>query len=164
MRTATAGITVLLCLLLGACGFQLRGLAQTPNLDSLALSGGSSQLRFGLEDRLQDMDILVHNEAPYRLVISDEDWNRRTGAVDRQGRQAELELRYQLRWHLEDRHSGAMLSPSQRLVAMRTFAYFPDNATASSDEEQLVRADLYEDLIARLINQLARVSQDLERH
>ncbi|EKF75768.1 rare lipoprotein B [Alcanivorax hongdengensis A-11-3] len=162
MRLLRPFLVLLLTVWLSACGWQLRGATQTPSLDTVTLKGASAQLRYPLEDKLEDEGVLVHNESPYILVIEDEDWSRRTAAVDDQGRQAEIELRYQIVWHLESRDSGALLTAPKRLMALRSFAWYPDNATASSDEEQLVREDLYDDIIVRLINQLAAATQGWE--
>ena len=160
---ASAGITALiLSLLLTACGWQLRGTTSKPNLETLAVSGASTELRYTLEDELENQDVLVHSEAPYILVIDDEDWMRRTSAVDAQGRQAEIELRYTLYWHIEDRKTGALLTTPKRVMALRTLPWYPENATASSDEESMVRDDLYEDMSYRLINQIATASQRWE--
>ena len=87
---------------------------------------------------------------------------RRTSAVDAQGRQAEIELRYTLYWHIEDRKTGALLTTPKRVMALRTLPWYPENATASSDEESMVRDDLYEDMSYRLINQIATASQRWE--
>ncbi|MDX1803900.1 MAG: LPS assembly lipoprotein LptE [Alcanivorax sp.] len=148
-------LVMLLSAWLCACGWQLRGATRAPNLETVTLKGGNAQLRYDLEDKLEDQGVLVHSQSPYVLVIESEDWSRRTAAVDDRGRQAEIELRYEVKWHLQDRDSGALLTAPQRMMALRSFAWYPDNATASSDEEQLVRDDLRDDLITRLINQLA---------
>ena len=155
MRFSKPLLILLLCAWLGACGWQLRGATRTPNLETVTLTGGGAELRYALEDKLEEQGVLVHNHSPYVLIIESEDWSRRTAAVDDRGRQAEIELRYEVKWHLQDRDSGALLTAPQRMMALRSFAWYPDNATASSDEEQLVKDDLRDDLITRLINQLA---------
>ena len=162
---AFAGITtLLLTLLLTACGWQLRGTTSTPSMETLTVSGASTELRYTLEDELEDQGVLVHNQAPYILVIDDEDWMRRTSAVDAQGRQAEIELRYTLRWHIKDRKSGALLTTPTRMMTLRNLPWYPENATASSDEEQLVRDDLFLDMAYRLINQIAAASEGWETY
>ena len=89
--TVRATTRVILLLVLGlalsACGWQLRGTTSTPSMETLTVSGASTELRYTLEDELEDQGVLVHSEAPYILVIDDEDWMRRTSAVDAQGRQ-----------------------------------------------------------------------------
>jgi LPS-assembly lipoprotein len=159
---ATSRLTLLLVLglVLSACGWQLRGTTSTPSMETLTVSGASTELRYTLEDELEDQGVLVHNQAPYILVIDDEDWMRRTSAVDAQGRQAEIELR----WHIKDRKSGALLTTPTRMMTLRNLPWYPENATASSDEEQLVRDDLFLDMAYRLINQIAAASEGWETY
>lgn len=150
-------------LLLSACsGWHLRGQTATPNFESITLQGASARLRYTLEDLLEPNGVLVHNQSPYVVEITDEEWNQRTAAVDDRGRAAERELRYEITWQLIDRDTGAMLNPPRRLTAIRSFAYSPDNVTATSDEEDLVRTDLIEDISYRLINQLANASRKIQ--
>ena len=92
--TVNAITTLLLTLLITACGWQLRGATSVPTMESLSLVGASTELKYSLEDELENQGVLVHNESPYQLIIDDEEWMRRTSAVDDQGRQAEIELRY----------------------------------------------------------------------
>ena len=155
--------TVVLSVLLSACGWQLRGATLAPNIESLALVGASTKLKYAVEDTLAEHDILVFQEARHQLEVRDEEWMRRTSAVDAQGRQAEIELRFTLYWHVRDRKTGALLTTPRRLMVLRTLPWYPENATASSDEEQLVRDDLYEDMSQRLINQIATASQRWEQ-
>lgn len=162
--TVNAITTLLLTLLLSACGWQLRGTTSVPTMESLTLSGASTELKYSLEDELENQGVLVHNESPYELIIDDEEWMRRTSAVDDQGRQAEIELRYTLYWHLRDVKTGALLTTPKRLMALRSLPWYPENAIASSDEEQLVRDDLYEDMTFRLINQIAVASKGWETY
>lgn len=162
--TVNAITTLLLTLLITACGWQLRGATSVPTMESLTLIGASTELKYSLEDELENQGVLVHNESPYQLIIDDEEWMRRTSAVDDQGRQAEIELRYTLYWHLRDVKTGALLTTPKRMMALRSLPWYPENATASSDEEQLVREDLYEDMTFRLINQIAVASKGWETY
>ena len=50
------------------------------------------------------------------------------------------------------------------MMTLRNLPWYPENATASSDEEQLVRDDLYEDMTFRLINQIAVASKGWETY
>lgn len=150
-------------LLLAACsGWQLRGQTSTPELESITLDGASARLRYTLEDELEPSGVLIHGESQNIVMILDERWDSRTAAVDARGRAAERELRYEITWQLVDRDTEAMLNPPRRISALRSFAYSPDNVTATSDEEELVRDDLYEDVAYRLINQLANAARKID--
>ena len=49
-------------------------------------------------------------------------------------------------------------------MTLRNLPWYPENATASSDEEQLVRDDLFLDMAYRLINQIAAASEGWETY
>ena len=53
---ATSRLTLLLVLglVLSACGWQLRGTTSTPSMETLTVSGASTELRYTLEDELED--------------------------------------------------------------------------------------------------------------
>ena len=106
--------------------------------------------------------MLIHGQSQNIVMILDERRDSRTAAVDARGRAAERELRYEITWQLVDRDTEAMLNPPRRISALRSFAYSPDNVTATSDEEELVRDDLYEDVAYRLINQLANAARKID--
>lgn len=150
-------------LLLSACtGWQLRGQTSTPDLESITLDGASARLRYALEDELAPSGVQIHGHSRNVVMILEERWDSRTAAVDERGRAAERELRYEITWQLVDRDTQAMLNPPRRIAALRSFAYSPDNVTATSDEEELVRDDLYEDVTYRLINQLANAARSID--
>ncbi|KAF0807432.1 rare lipoprotein B [Alcanivorax xiamenensis] len=158
-------LLVLATLLLTACsGWQLRGQTHTPQFESVTLAGGTAQLRYTLERELTPLGVLLHGESPYVIRVIDERWDRRTAAVDERGRIAELELHYELVWQLIDRDTQAPLNPPRHIRALRNLAYYPDNITASSDEEEMIRQDLYDDIVYRLINQLADASRKVQRN
>ena len=74
--TVNAITTLLLTLLITACGWQLRGATSVPTMESLSLVGASTELKYSLEDELENQGVLVHNESPYQLIIDDEEWMR----------------------------------------------------------------------------------------
>lgn len=153
--------TLLLTLLLAGCGFQLRGAPQYQNLESLTLQGGSFDLRDGLIDALEASDVLVHDASPQILQIDTERTDRRTVAVDSQGRAAEIELRYTFHWQLLDSKNRVAITPRRRIALVRSFNYDPENATASSDEELYTLADMYQDATWQLLRQLDAATRNL---
>lgn len=151
MRTLWA---LLALALLAGCGFQLRGAPQYQQLESLTLLGGSFDLHDGLINALEASDVLVHDASPHTLQIGSERIDRRTVAVDSQGRAAEIELRYTFTWQLLDSRTQSAITPRRRITLVRSFNYDPENATASSDEELYTRADMHRDATWQLLRQL----------
>lgn len=163
--TPLAGLLFGLCfaaVLSGCSGWQLRGNTHTPLFQSLSLHNASARLRYTLEDQLDKTGVPLYAEARYIVNIIDERLSHRTAAVDQRGRAAERELTYEIIWQLVDRKTGAILNPPRHIMAIRSFAYSPDNVTATSDEENLVEADIYDDVVYRLVNQLADASRKIQ--
>ncbi|MBA3981043.1 MAG: hypothetical protein C0462_10630 [Alcanivorax sp.] len=144
-------------LLLAACGWQLRGTPQYLALESLSLDGPSYELRRRLELALEESGVAVHGDSTRRLAITEERWDRRTVAVDAQGRAAEIELRYGFSWLLRDRN-GEAETPRRRINLVRNFNFDAANATAASDEERATRQEMFEDATWQLLRQLDAAS------
>lgn len=158
-------LALLLCstLLLSACsGWHLRGELHQPRFHALSVQGASARLFYTLENQLGRVGVPLHAHARYGIKIISEHLQRRTAAVDARGREAERELTYEVVWQLVDRTTGAILNPPRHIMAIRSFAYYPNNVTASSDEQNLVERDLYNDVVYRLIGQLADASRKIQ--
>lgn len=155
-RPAPLPVALLILLALGAagCGWQLRGAPAFHAMDSLTLSGGSRVLEHRLERELEAAGVSVHGHSPWRLAVRDEDWQRRTIAVDDQGRTAEVALHLTLRWQLFDNDTDKAVAPLRRLSIERTYHYSPGSAVSSSDEEEMLREELYQDAVWQMLRQL----------
>ena len=157
MRTFIA----LLCLVLVAgCGWQLRGASEALVFDSLRLRGAEARTRYDIEAALLQRQVLVSQDAALTLQLSQERWWKRTLVVDRQGRSAGTELRYQLQWQLLD-SDGKPLTPKRDLLLTRVFQVDPANALATSDEEQMTREMMRRDAADVLMQQLQAESRRL---
>lgn len=148
-------------LMLAGCGWQLRGTPAFTGLDSLTLEGGSRVLRHHLTRELGAAEVPVHDHAPWRLVIEDERWQRRTIAVDNQGRAAEVAVNLELSWQLRHGDSDKAAAPRRSLRISRSFHYNPDSAVAASDEEELLRQSLYQDAVWQMLRQLEATASRL---
>ncbi|MFN3712612.1 MAG: LPS assembly lipoprotein LptE [Alcanivoracaceae bacterium] len=147
-------LTVLLCTcLLAACGWQWRGTAATMVFDELALRGGEARTRYDIEAALLQREVMVSESAPVILQIDSERWSKRTVVVDRQGRSAGVEMRYEIVWQLRD-PSGPPLSARRELFLTRTYQVDPTNALATSDEESLTREMMRREAAEGLMQQL----------
>lgn len=147
--------------LAGCSGWHLRGEVHKPLFNDLSLDNGSAELRYRLEAQLGQQGVPLRSQSRYVVRILSEHWNRHTAAVDQLGREAERELTYQIVWQLVDRKTGAPLNPPRRIMSARSFAYYPTNITASSEEESMVKDDLYNDVAYRLVNELAAASRKI---
>lgn len=149
-------------LLLTACGWQLRGAADTVEIDSLTMLGGSPEFRFSLEQALEDDNVLVHEESPTILVLSTTKWQTRTVALDSLGRAAEMEIKMSLRWQLNARE-GKPYSERQTISTTRRYQVSSDNATGAADEDQLAREDMRREMIARIMRALSKLAPTVDQ-
>ncbi|PKM21876.1 MAG: hypothetical protein CVV10_07160 [Gammaproteobacteria bacterium HGW-Gammaproteobacteria-14] len=151
---------IFLCLTVSACGWQLRGVNQPMALDSVSLMGGESRSRLDIQDVLRSQGLLVINDAPVLIRLTNESWQRRTISVDRQGRASGIELRYQLYWQLTDRDKKPLTSRRQVQVS-RSYQVDPANAVAASDEDQLTREIMRREAANVLARQLRAETEDM---
>lgn len=144
---------------IGGCGWHLRGTSDRVVFDTLAVEGGSADLRFGLAEALEDDGVLVHDFSPTRLVLSEPGWSSRTVAVDSAGRTVERELRMHLDWRLLGEEGP--LSERAEMIIVRRYQVSPTSITGAEDEDALARADMIREAVTRLQQVLAVRSRDL---
>lgn len=150
-------LAVVLTLLLAACGWHLRGPVVLHNLPALAISGGSNALRYPLMNSLTDSGVVVSSTADITLHLLRESWDKRTVAVDTQGRVAALELTYHLLWRLEK--DGKPITATRTISLISNVNQDPVNATAASDELELSQQSMRQDAIWQLQRQLQSTSE-----
>lgn len=153
-------IVILLSLTVSGCGWQLRGVNQPMTLDAVGLVGGESRSRLDIQDVLRSQGLLVINDAPQVIRLTNENWQRRTISVDRQGRASGIELRYQLHWQLTDRNKKP-LTPRRQVQISRSYQIDPANAVAASDEDQLTREIMRREAANVLARQLRAETEDM---
>lgn len=152
-------IALLLCcsLFISACGWQLRGSPLLFDLGSVDVRGGSFDIHDLLVEALESSKVDVHSSGEFQLRLSDERFDRRTVAVDAQGRAAETELDYHISWLLLEAN-GTPLTEKGRVNLTRTVHVDPTNATASSDEERAIKNSMYQDAAWQILRQLNAAS------
>lgn len=155
-------ISAVLLLSLNACGWQLRSEADTVELDSITVEGGSTDFALKLEQALEDDGVLVHDESPLALHLSPMNWNTRTVAVDKVGRAAEIEIKLNLYWQVLSRDKQ-LLTGKQHIGTSRRYQVSADNATGASDEDQLARDDMRTEMIGRIMRALSKRATELGR-
>jgi len=150
-------LLIVLTLLLAACGWHLRGPVVFNNLPALAIKGGSNALRYPLMNNLADSGVVVSDSADITLRLLSESWDKRTVAVDTQGRVAAIELTYHLLWQLEK--DGKPITAPRTISLINNVNQDPVNATAASDELELSQQSMRQDAIWQLQRQLQSISQ-----
>jgi len=152
-----AVLACLTCVLLAACGFQLRGAASLPyeSMHIQATSGSlfANQLRraitLGSQTKVVDnpkeaqATVQLLNEAREKLILS----------LSGGGRVREYQLRYRISYRVVDRDNRETIARTE--IALRRDLSYNDNDTLSKEsEEALLYRDMQTDAVSQLLRQL----------
>ena len=146
-----------LALLLGACGFQLRGTeANRFALTEIALQASDAygQTARQLETLLTNSGVRVHAGAPYQLLLVNERTLQRSAGYTSAARSADYELTTALDYQIR----GQQLTLLESRLEVRKVYAFDQNNPIGSDQE---RQQLSEEMRRELVQQLARRLQTL---
>lgn len=146
-------------LLLSACGFQLRGTAtEDIPLQELRLSVQDEygQIHRALRESLISHGVRVTDSARYHLQLQEADSRRSLGNASRGG-PIERELRSELTYVISNRDGRLLLGP-ETLTAQRSYGADRNNVTGNTEEEQLLRNEMHQELIRQLVLRLSHVS------
>ena len=157
MRNLLTGL--ILTLLLAACGFQLRGVANLP-FESLYVDGGgnpalaaevSRAIRSGTQTKLTDKA----DDAQAVLQVQGAAREKRILALSGAGRVREYELIYRVGFRLMDKE-GRDLIPTQPIEMRRAMLYDDALVLAKEQEEALLYRDMQNDMLGQLMRRLAK--------
>lgn len=146
-------------LLLSACGFQLRGtVTEDIPLQELRLSVQDEygQLQRALRETLVNHGVRVTDSARYHLQLHEADRRRSLGSASRGG-PVERELRSELTYQISNNAGQVLLGP-ETLSAQRAYGADRNNVTGNTEEEQLLRNEMRQELIRQLVLRLSHVS------
>ena len=152
-------------LLLGACGFQLRG---TGGGEAFALRDLdlNAEDRYGeaarqLRTLLESRGVRVHPGAPYQLVLLEEDVSQRIASHTSGARSAEYEVTAALDYQIRSRRHPLL---ENRLEAQKVVAHDQNNLIGSEQERELQVAEMRRDLLQQLVRRLQVLSpEELQR-
>jgi len=150
-------------LLLGGCGFHLRGAVVLPqNMSSTVIVGASgSELYYEIENALLNAGgtVAVSVDASTSvLTIHSQQISRRVLSVDSLGRDAEYELELKLLFSLRDAQ-GTVLADHEKATVSRDFSFDPDNVLAKNEEEATLRSDMLRQGVAQMMRRLQALSR-----
>lgn len=150
-----------LSLLLGACGFQLRGTDDT----NFALRELDLQARDAYGDLVKDLrralenrGIQVHAGAPYRLVLVSERETQRAVSYTHSARSAEYQLSVTLQYQIQD--AGKLQLLSNKLEVQNVYSQDENNLIGSDQEAAQMRNEMRRELIQQLLQQLQVITPE----
>jgi len=150
----------LLTLVLGACGFHLRGqYALPPQLNPITVQTSVTTLERDLSAGIQRMGGQVAANAPLQLHITHERIDRQTTTIDSRAKAAEYTLFYEVGFQL--RHaSGIPAEPERTIRLRRTYQFDNTRIVGKYEEENTLIDDLRQQAVGQILARLARVRMD----
>lgn len=151
----TAGIIIVMALLLTACGYHLRGAYQLPNeLKAVYLQGESQELHEQFNRTIQSSSgQLLSSPEKAGVVIRffNERMNRRVLSLSARGRANEFELDYRLEYELVNA-GNVVLMPRQPVEIKREYFNDQQDIIAKDNEEKVIRNEMYQQAVRTILN------------
>ena len=153
MRLASA----LLCLLLAACGFQLRGTADVPfqTIYLPPVTGGIGlELKRNIQagTRAKLVDSAKQAEAVFEFT--QETREKEILSLTGTGRVREFQLRYRVGFRVHD-GKGRDFVPTNVVTLVRDISFNDTDVLAKETEEQLLYRDMQSDMVQQILRRLA---------
>lgn len=152
---------IALSLALSGCGFHLRGTGvDNVQLEELQLSARNSygQLYRNIRQALQIDGVEITQTAPYHLQLLEEREDKTAVSYTSRATPAEFELETNLTFQISDERGRALVGPAT-LKSQRLFVNDSDNLTGTSEEEDLLRREMRNDLTRQLLFRLSSLSE-----
>ncbi len=154
MRLALAATAALL---LAACGFHLRGVADIP-FDTLYVPGATGGIALELKRNIQSGSATRVVDDPKaaeaQLQFSEETRGKEILALSSAGRVREYRLVYRVGFRVGDGKGGDFVPPST-VTLTRDVTYDDAVALAKETEEQLLFRDLQADVVQQILRRIA---------
>lgn len=153
-------LTTMLCALLVACGFQLRGRQDLP-FDTLYIAGDPNspfvaEMR-RVVDAGSDTRVVETPEAAQAVLqIAGEARERNILSLSGAGRVREFEIRYRVSFNLRDA-KGRVLIPNGEIVLDRDYTFSDTQVLAKEQEEAALFRDMQSDAVRQLMRRLSAV-------
>lgn len=147
-----------LTIMLGACGFQIRGMADLA-FKKLYMQGNTTGITRDLRIALETNGVeLVENAETAELLLEvvNEAYEKRILSLSGTGVVREFELNYQINFRTRDPVSP-IWSPVQSVQSRRDFSYNDSALLGKADEENMLNADMRKDAVRELIRRLTAI-------
>jgi LPS-assembly lipoprotein len=155
------------CLLLSACGFQLRdALVLPPGLEDVRISARDpySALAQSLERSLERAGArVVPREDKRRVAVLDirsERWASRPLSIDQFGRAQEYTLLYAVVFALVDAN-GDELVPQQAVEMSREYISSPTESTGTDTERDLLMREMQREMTSSILRRIDAASREV---
>ncbi|MBC9249270.1 hypothetical protein A9179_03160 [Pseudomonas alcaligenes] len=152
-------VVIGLSLLLGACGFQLRGTGSNEfaikEID-LQARNAYGQTAKQLQQLLENSGVNVHSGAPYKLYLAKEEETQRTASYTSTARNAENELSTRLTYEIRGAKNALLYT--DQLEVLSTYVHDENNLIASDQESVQLRQEMRRELVQQLAMRLQLIT------
>lgn len=159
-RGLLAGAAMLpVAVLLGGCGFRLRGAAQFPfrSIAVTGVPGVAAELRRALRGQ-GDLKVLANTdpvaEAEAICELSDESRNSAILSTNSTGQARDLSITLQISYRLRTK-DGRELIPKTSITLSRDISYNENTVLAKEAEQNFLYRDMMQDMAQQLVRRLA---------
>lgn len=150
-------ISVMLALMLAACGFQLRG-AQPLPFSSLYVPADSWETGALLKRNIRALNSTQLTETPQEaqavFTLLGEAREKNILSLSGTGRVREYQLRYRLAFRVHDLKGKEFIAPTE-VVLVRDISFSDERVLAKEQEEALLYRDMQNDMVQQLMRRLA---------
>ncbi len=163
-RLMPRALILSLCLVLGACGFQLRGTQElAPELSRLNVSA-PIEIRRSLRRSLVNMGVQVAGlgeslPEAYSLRVVNDKADSRTVSFDANVDSAEIEFRREVVFELQSPEGVVVLGPV-RIDVERIYVHDRDRLLGETGERDILNQEMEDEASQRIIRQLRRLSSE----
>jgi len=148
-----------LAVLLSACGFQLRGTGTNQltitELDLSARNAYGDTVR-ELRRELENNGVKITPNAPYKLILTNEQETRRAASYTGINNNAEYQLTKVLSYEIQGRDHLPLLY--NKLEVNKVYLHDGNNIAGSSQEQTLISKEMRRDLIQQMILRLEQLT------
>jgi len=161
---ARLSFLILPLLVLGSCGFHLRGRVDVPlwlNNVSIIIEQGQRDLESLLKEQLGAYKINVIDEpsrASYWLIIENDHFQQNISSISSSTTPRQYQLGYVVQFRLQDA-KGADIIPSNQIVITRHITINSDRILGSNDEEALQKNEMTRDATLQILYRISHNSQ-----
>ena len=152
------GVLLVGSLLLSACGFQLRGLAQL-SFHNIFIQGSTLSISKDLKKSLEINGVKVvtdSEDAELMLELLSEASDKRILSIGGDGKVSEYALSYQINFRTRAA-DNPLWGDVQTVQASRNFSYNDANLLGKADEEAMLVGDMHQDSMRELLRRLTAI-------
>lgn len=145
-------------LVLSACGFQLRGIAEL-SFKKMYIQGASISISRDLKQSLETNGIQVLDTAEgaeLLLEMQGENYEKRILSLSGTGLVREFELNYRVRFRTRE-PSNPTWSAVQTVQQRRDFSYNDSALLGKAEEEAMLNTDMHKDAVREVLRRLTAI-------